>query len=140
MPVLIIKTPILSIDCHCLHVFIPDPPILPPGHILPLLFKAIKLAPCQNQIFFYFVTFQAISKFMFTCKCIKNSLVEEKLLASLYYCQSNCHYRLLLTLLLSQIGQQDSYHPLDGIANPKHKLLQSLTTNNFLQREEGTSF
>jgi hypothetical protein len=31
------------------------------------------------------------------------------------------------------------YHPLDGITNPKYKLLCSLTTN-FLQREEGTSF
>ncbi len=28
------------------------------------------------------------------------------------------------------------YHPLDGVFNPKHKLLHFLTTN-FLQREEG---
>jgi hypothetical protein len=31
------------------------------------------------------------------------------------------------------------YHQLDGITNPKYKLLHFLTTN-FLQREEGTSF
>jgi hypothetical protein len=30
-------------------------------------------------------------------------------------------------------------HPLDGVTNPKYKLLQFLTTI-FLQREEGTSF
>jgi hypothetical protein len=30
------------------------------------------------------------------------------------------------------------YHPLDGITNPKFKLLHFLTTI-FLQREEGTS-
>jgi hypothetical protein len=33
------------------------------------------------------------------------------------------------------------YHPPDGIAKPKYKLLHFLTTkNNFSQREEGTSF
>jgi hypothetical protein len=31
-------------------------------------------------------------------------------------------------------------HPLDGVTNPKYKLLHFLTTNLFLQREEGTSF
>jgi hypothetical protein len=31
------------------------------------------------------------------------------------------------------------HHPLDGITNPKFKLLHFLTTN-ILQREEGTSF
>jgi hypothetical protein len=31
-----------------------------------------------------------------------------------------------------------SYHPLDGIRNPKDKLMCFLTT--ILQREEGTSF
>jgi hypothetical protein len=30
------------------------------------------------------------------------------------------------------------YHPLDGITNPKNKLLCFFTTN-FLKREEGTS-
>jgi hypothetical protein len=28
-------------------------------------------------------------------------------------------------------------HPLDGITNPKNKLLHFLTTKFFLQREEG---
>jgi hypothetical protein len=31
------------------------------------------------------------------------------------------------------------YRPLDGITNPKNKLLRFLTTK-FLQREEGASF
>jgi hypothetical protein len=31
-------------------------------------------------------------------------------------------------------------HPLDGVTNPKYKLLHFLTNNFFLQREEGTSF
>jgi hypothetical protein len=31
------------------------------------------------------------------------------------------------------------YHPLDGITNPKNKLMCFITTN-FLQRGEGTSF
>jgi hypothetical protein len=31
-------------------------------------------------------------------------------------------------------------HPLDGIANPKHKLLHFLATNFISQREEGASF
>jgi hypothetical protein len=31
-------------------------------------------------------------------------------------------------------------HPLDGITNPKYKLLHILTAKTFLQREEGTSF
>jgi hypothetical protein len=31
-------------------------------------------------------------------------------------------------------------HPLDGVTNPKYKLLHFLTTKYFLQREEGTSF
>ncbi len=31
------------------------------------------------------------------------------------------------------------YHPLDGVTNPKYKLLHFLTTN-FWKREEGTSF
>jgi hypothetical protein len=30
-------------------------------------------------------------------------------------------------------------HPLDGITNPKYKLLR-FPKNNFLQKEEGTSF
>jgi hypothetical protein len=32
------------------------------------------------------------------------------------------------------------YHPLDGITNPKHKLLHFFTTKTILQREKGTSF
>jgi hypothetical protein len=31
-------------------------------------------------------------------------------------------------------------HPLDGVTNLKYKLLHLLTTKNFLQRDEGTSF
>jgi hypothetical protein len=32
------------------------------------------------------------------------------------------------------------HQPLDGVTNPKYKLQCFLTTNFFLQREEGTSF
>ncbi len=32
------------------------------------------------------------------------------------------------------------YRPLDGITNPKYKLLHLLTTNFFSPKEEGTSF
>jgi hypothetical protein len=31
-------------------------------------------------------------------------------------------------------------HPLDGVTNPKYKLLHLSTTKKVLQREEGTSF
>jgi hypothetical protein len=31
-------------------------------------------------------------------------------------------------------------HPLDGVTNPKYKLLHFLTTKIFLQREEDTNF
>jgi hypothetical protein len=32
------------------------------------------------------------------------------------------------------------YHLLDGVTNPKYKLLHFFSTIPFLQREEGTSF
>jgi hypothetical protein len=37
---------------------------------------------------------------------------------------------LSIVTLIKPIGL---YHPLDGITNPKYKLLQFLKTNNFLQ-------
>jgi hypothetical protein len=32
------------------------------------------------------------------------------------------------------------HHPLDGITNPKYKLLRFIQLTIFLQKEEGTSF
>ena len=32
------------------------------------------------------------------------------------------------------------HHPLDGVTNPKYKLLHFIQLTNFLQRKEDTSF
>jgi hypothetical protein len=45
-----------------------------------------------------------------------------------------------LRIFYTNDGAIGLYHPLDGITNPKYKLLHSLTANFFLKREEGTTF
>ena len=57
-----------------------------------------------------------------------HSLPRIVMIKLLFICFKYCSFKIGL------------YHPLDGIANPKYKLLQFLTSNTFLQREEGTSF
>ncbi len=47
---------------------------------------------------------------------------------------------LLKKAVRKHVDEMGLDHPLDGITNPKYKLLHFLTTNFFLQREEGTSF
>jgi hypothetical protein len=56
-----------------------------------------------------------------------------------------CSVRLILASLskttnsFKKFPAMGLYHPLDGVTNPKYKLLHLLTTKIFLQRE-GTSF
>jgi hypothetical protein len=56
-------------------------------------------------------------------------------------------YNLILKVRVGQIFEIFEFfesiglhHPLDGVTNPKYKLLRFIQLINFLQRDEGTSF